>query len=67
VAYSFCSPPERGALREIESLLGAKIPADGDASPEPNIRRGGKERPARRNPAKKRFKPRGRQRYSKTR
>jgi ATP-dependent RNA helicase RhlE len=67
VAYSFCSPPERGALLEIESLLGAKIPADGDASPEPNIRRGGKERPARRNPAKKRFKPRGRQRYSKTR
>jgi ATP-dependent RNA helicase RhlE len=34
VAYSFCSPMERSLLREIERLVGARIPAEGHAAPE---------------------------------
>jgi ATP-dependent RNA helicase RhlE len=61
VAYTFCSPPERDALREIESLLGKGIPAEGAAEPQARSSRG-KPNPPRRKPAKKPFKPRGRKR-----
>jgi ATP-dependent RNA helicase RhlE len=64
MAYSFCSPPERGALREIEALLGAKIPAEGNATAEPKSRNGGNAGSFPRKPPKKRFKPRNRRRYT---
>jgi ATP-dependent RNA helicase RhlE len=61
VAYTFCSPPERAALREIETLLGGRIPAEGNSGPEPNSSREKANSP-RRTSAKKPFKPRGRKR-----
>jgi ATP-dependent RNA helicase RhlE len=61
VAYSFCSQMERSALRDIERLIGRRIPAVGEArdSAAASPR---KANPSDRKSGKAPFKPRGRKR-----
>jgi ATP-dependent RNA helicase RhlE len=63
VAWSFCSTGERNALRDIERLLGQRLPAEGNAEKVPAAPKPPKSRGPR-TTAKPRFKARGKQRRS---